>query len=171
MVEFKHLNNCGNCGGNLSKTGDKYICDACPEETFNSPVCGTSAFVFREDETLLAIRGQEPRKGWYGNVGGFTNYMEQPEDALRREFKEETGVDVLSIELFDAHTQKYTENQSVVDMMHLVELEDPYVEMIASDDVAELVWVKVSEVDSLQMHPHKKAGVKKAYELHKKRLS
>ncbi len=45
-------------------------------------------------EILLTRRAIEPLKGYWDTAGGFCEEDEHPEDAARREIKEELGVDV-----------------------------------------------------------------------------
>ncbi|MBI5159206.1 NUDIX hydrolase [Candidatus Micrarchaeota archaeon] len=53
------------------------------------------AVVFNgENEVLLVKRGTEPFKGWWAIPGGFMEFNETAEQAVAREVKEETGLDV-----------------------------------------------------------------------------
>jgi 8-oxo-dGTP pyrophosphatase MutT (NUDIX family) len=57
-------------------------------------VCG---FLFSEDrKTIALIRKRRPREqlGKWNGIGGKCEYLEHPKDAMNREFREETGVDV-----------------------------------------------------------------------------
>ena len=46
------------------------------------------------DKIFLLKRNVEPFKGFWACVGGFIEIDESPQEALRREFKEETNLDV-----------------------------------------------------------------------------
>ncbi len=50
--------------------------------------------VLRGDEVLLVERGREPLKGYWSLPGGALEVGELAADAIRREVREETGLDV-----------------------------------------------------------------------------
>jgi len=54
-------------------------------------------------EVLLLDHVLRPHSGW-GLPGGFINRGEQPEDAVRREIREETGLELKNVELVRVRT-------------------------------------------------------------------
>ena len=54
-------------------------------------------------EVLLLNHVLRPRSGW-GLPGGFMNPNEQPYDAVRREIKEETGLELANVEVVRVRT-------------------------------------------------------------------
>lgn len=57
----------------------------------------------KKGEVLLLNHILRPHFNW-GIPGGFVNHGEQPEDALRRELREETGIALENIEMFRVRT-------------------------------------------------------------------
>ena len=55
---------------------------------------GVGAVVFRGDDVLLIRRGKPPFLGQWSIPGGALHHGEKLEDAVRREVREETGVDI-----------------------------------------------------------------------------
>jgi 8-oxo-dGTP diphosphatase len=51
-----------------------------------------------DDEILLLDHVLRPKSGW-GAPGGFIDQGEQPEDAIRREIREETGLELRDLEM------------------------------------------------------------------------
>lgn len=58
------------------------------------PVIGVGAVVIQDDEVLLIRRGKPPKMGEWSLPGGAQELGEPIQQALRREVKEETGLDV-----------------------------------------------------------------------------
>jgi 8-oxo-dGTP diphosphatase len=60
----------------------------------DQPIVGVGAIVFKGDEVLLVRRGKEPALGEWSLPGGAVEVGETLEEALHRELKEETGIEV-----------------------------------------------------------------------------
>jgi len=58
------------------------------------PLVGVGGVVIHRNHVLLIRRGAEPLKGQWSLPGGMLELGEELEEAVRRELKEETGLDV-----------------------------------------------------------------------------
>ena len=68
------------------------------------PVVGVGAVVVRDGKALIIKRAHEPRKGEWSLPGGLLELGESLQDAVRREIKEETSLEIAVgpvIETFD----------------------------------------------------------------------
>lgn len=65
------------------------VCELCE---FNNPKASATAVIIRDGKILLLKRAEEPFKNMWDLPGGYAHYMEQPEQVLARELKEELGV-------------------------------------------------------------------------------
>lgn len=65
-------------------------CELC---RFENPKPTATAVIIRDQKILVAKRNEEPFKNEWDFIGGYLNKNETPEEALRREIKEELGVD------------------------------------------------------------------------------
>ena len=65
-----------------------------PREYPERPVLAVGAVVVDRGRALLVKRAQEPAKGAWSIPGGKVEYGETLQDAVRREIKEETGLDI-----------------------------------------------------------------------------
>jgi len=118
------------------------------------PLVGVGAIVLRGETVLLVKRDKEPSKGLWSIPGGLVELGEGVRDAVRREVREECGVEVEPKSLFE-----------VVDAVHTDEGGKPrfhYVivdflsdwrdgEPMAASDVSEARWVPFDEMRKLDM--------------------
>lgn len=58
-----------------------------------NPRIGSAAVVKRDKKILLGVRGKEPEKGKWILPGGGVKEHETPEEAVKREIFEETGIE------------------------------------------------------------------------------
>lgn len=59
------------------------------------------AIILRGQKVLMAKRNREPHKGTWMFPAGYTEFGEHPEESLKRELKEETGLKVTSSKLIN----------------------------------------------------------------------
>jgi 8-oxo-dGTP diphosphatase len=65
------------------------------------PILGVGALIFREDYILLIERGKEPLKGYWSLPGGVVEVGETLEQAIRREIREETSLEIEILEVLE----------------------------------------------------------------------
>jgi ADP-ribose pyrophosphatase YjhB (NUDIX family) len=63
------------------------------------PQLAVSAAIFREGKVLLTRRARSPAKGFYSLPGGRVEFGESLHQALAREVREETGLDIAIVGL------------------------------------------------------------------------
>ena len=85
---------CPRCGGELNESEDHLLCAGCGERYWANAIPGVQGILERDGRVLLARRANEPRRGHWDLPGGFLDETEDPVDGLRREFREETGLEI-----------------------------------------------------------------------------
>ncbi len=63
---------------------------------------GAYGLVIEDDKILLIKKNGSPYDGKLDLPGGTIEFCERPEDALKRELMEETGIEIIDYKLFDA---------------------------------------------------------------------
>jgi ADP-ribose pyrophosphatase YjhB (NUDIX family) len=127
---------CPRCGGSLTSAEESLVCSDCGEHYYANSIPGAQGILERDGRVLLARRGLEPRLGHWDLPGGFLHETESVTDGLRREFLEETGLDVEPVELMRIDVEPYA-GRYVFSVTWIVRAEG---EPVAADDVAELRW-------------------------------
>ncbi len=125
------------------------------------------AVVVRDGRALLIRRGHEPRRGEWSLPGGLLDLGESLIDAVRREVKEETGLDVHPgpiIETFDrVHRDpdgRIRYHFVIVDFV----CEAPQGEAVAGSDAEAVAWAGVDELTTYGVNAHAAAVIRKGLE-------
>src|ERR1044071_3749905 len=103
---FRH---CPSCGGKLpSPAANPLSCVACGFQFYFTPAIAVAGFVFGPDGRGLFIRrSREPAKGKLALPGGFVDFDETAEEALRRETREEVNLEVAELRFLCSQTNSY----------------------------------------------------------------
>jgi len=78
-----------------------------------TPLVGVGGIVLHHGRVLLVRRGREPLKGHWSIPGGLIDVGETLREAVIREVKEETGLDVEPVELIELLDRIYREGERV----------------------------------------------------------
>lgn len=115
-----------------------------------APLIGVGAVIVHEGRVLLVQRGHEPMKGRWTIPGGLIDVGEALTEAVVRETREETGLEVEPIELVELLDRIHREDGRV--RCHYV-IADYLCSVVggtlaAADDAAAVRWVERAEWNS-----------------------
>lgn len=143
---------CPRCGAKrFIETNEKAKkCEACNFVYYFNPSAAVACVIKDKEGNILVVRRKnEPAKGTLDLPGGFADMFETAEDTARREVKEETSLDIPSVQYlfslpniypysgFEVHT---------VDMIFLCEV-DSFEMAKAGDDASEIVIVSKGKLN------------------------
>lgn len=164
LYQFKY---CPKCGSDhfVDNNFKSKRCEACGFIYYFNPSSATVAVIINEkNEIMVATRAHEPAKGTYDLPGGFVDMDESAEEAVAREVKEETGLDVLSVQYLFSIPNLYMYSDFEVettDLFFLCKVENSS-EFSAQDDVAELKFIPIADLNPSLFGLHSvKQGIEK----------
>ena len=133
---------CPRCGAELAHHGGQVECASCGFVHYANPVPAVSARVVDDrGRILLARRAHEPDAGRWDTPGGFLDEGEAPRAALRRELREEAGVEIELGDFVGIYTDRYGAGEDAPFVLNLVwEAAITSGELEPADDVSELRW-------------------------------
>lgn len=143
-MRYKH---CPHCGGRLSldKTNNpsQPQCVVCAKIFYQNPAVGVAAIIIHDNKILLG-----KRNGSYSGLWcipcGYVEYYEDVREALIREIKEETNLEITLGEVFDVHSNFHNPDQYTVGIWFLVK--EFWGELIPGDDVEKLEFYTAAEI-------------------------
>jgi ADP-ribose pyrophosphatase YjhB (NUDIX family) len=121
-------------------------CPACGLVVYANPAPAVCALVVdAKGRVLLGRRADEPSAGKWDILGGFMDEFEQPLDALRRELREETGLEVEPVRFVGAVSDRYGETgNATLTLCWTARVVSGEPE--PADDVVELRWFPPDEL-------------------------
>lgn len=124
-------------------------CPRCGFTYYLNASAANAALIFNGCGELLVVRrGRDPQKGMLDLPGGFCDFGETAEEGVRREVREETGMEVRAVRYLLSRPNTYEYSGFVVhtvDLFFACEVEGGC-EPCAMDDAAEVMWVRPDEL-------------------------
>ena len=118
--------------------------------TIGGPQVGVGAIVVKGDALLMVKRGKEPALGLWSVPGGRVEQGEQLKDAVRREVKEETGLDVEVADFAGVYESMGEPHFVILDYRaEPIGDADP----VAAADAADARWVPFADIAHLECTP------------------
>jgi ADP-ribose pyrophosphatase YjhB (NUDIX family) len=130
---------------------------------------GVGALIFDGERILMAQRGKEPLRGWWSLPGGALETGEILADAIRREVREETGLEIDPVKVFEIF-ERIMRDAAGAPEYHYVLID--YICRVtggtlrAGDDVCCAQWVNRADLPQLQITEGTLAVIDKAFASH-----
>jgi 8-oxo-dGTP diphosphatase len=121
------------------------------------PVVSVGAVIVRDGRALIVRRAHDPRKGEWSLPGGRVELGESLVDAVRRETKEETGLDVAVGPVIEVFDRVHRDEAGRV-RYHFVIVDylctSSTGEAVAGDDAEAVAWVAEAEIERYGVSHH-----------------
>ncbi len=150
LERFRYCPVCGSAHFEINNFKSKK-CSDCGFVYYANICAATAAFIINDRNELLVVRrAKEPAKDTLDLPGGFVDMNETIEEGMRREIKEETGLDVADIEYLYSSPNIYMYSGlgvHTIDMDFLVRVHGDHLIVNADDDAAEALWIPINKVN------------------------
>jgi ADP-ribose pyrophosphatase YjhB (NUDIX family) len=134
---------CPRCGEAIDKLEGRVECSSCGFIGYANAVPAAEAVCFDDrGRILLGRRGVDPGKGLWDLPGGFLHENELPLDALRREVREETALELETPEFLGHWLEPY-DGRIVLSLTFTARVSGA---ARAGDDLVELGWFEPAEL-------------------------
>ncbi len=141
---------CGKCGSKTKQKTDEraLICTNCNSVIYPKISPAVIAAIVCGDKILLA-RGATWPNDWYSCIAGYVDVGESLEDALKREAKEEVGIDIKNIRYYKSQPWPLSGSMMIG---FIAEADDTQPIILEEKEIADAKWFNKSELPG---HPSK----------------
>jgi ADP-ribose pyrophosphatase YjhB (NUDIX family) len=151
MLNYTNFKFCPNCGRETLSILEQnaMVCNSCGLKYFHNTAAAVGGIITTPKGIVLAERACEPSKGMLDIPGGFANYNESLENALRRELFEELHIQITRFRYIASFPNEYTYagvTYFTIDSMFLVEW-DPMFTLTPSDEIARIQFADIKNID------------------------
>jgi len=167
LADFIHCPRCG--AASLSSVEERAVgCPACGFKFYFNCATAVAALLFYRGRLVLGVRAKEPRKGMLDMPGGFVEFDETAEEALRREILEELNLAITQPAYLLSAPNEYVYAgilYKTTDLFFVCEANDISA-IKAGDDVADYRLVAPSGLDPQTLaFPSARAALRRLLEL------
>ncbi len=151
MHPLEKFSYCPVCGSKhfVNNDGKSKKCKNCGFVYYLNPSAATAAFILNDNNELLVLtRKKEPAKGTLDLPGGFVDMDETAEEGMKREVREETGLEVTETKyLFSFPNIYYYSGFQIptMDFFFLCKVQD-FTRLSAGDDAASYQWIPLKDI-------------------------
>ena len=108
MLPIDHFRHCPSCGSASTLGANPFRCPVCEFTYYFNPTVSAGAFLSDDAGHWLVVRrAKDPGKGLLGIPGGFIDIGESAEGALRREVREEVGLEIDTVRYIGSYPNLY----------------------------------------------------------------
>jgi ADP-ribose pyrophosphatase YjhB (NUDIX family) len=119
------------------------------EQKHRNPIPAIDAIIHNEKNQILFVRRTyDPCKNHLSLPGGFVNYGERIEDALRRQVKEETSMNIEPLEILGIYSDPDRDPRGHIVSTVFVCLIMDELKGKAGDDASDICWVNLNEIEN-----------------------
>jgi NAD+ diphosphatase len=143
---------CPGCGAeDIALQADRsVICKKCGFHFYFNAAAAVAGLI--EDDSgrlLMIVRAHDPQKGALDLPGGFVDFDETAEHALKREVKEELNLEIMDCSYFKSFPNTYTYDDityKTLDLAFVCTVES-FIVQKPSDEIQDILFIKPADID------------------------
>lgn len=152
LADFRYCPRCG-FDGMVRREARGLHCRACGFVFYLNCASAVCGLIFHGDRLILCVRGRAPSKGMLDFPGGFVEFGETAENALRREVEEELNIEIENVRYLMSAPNDYLYAEmhyKTTDLFFLAEAPD-IAALEARDDVADCLLLAPESLDPARL--------------------
>jgi len=119
---------------------------------YMNPIPGIDAIIpNKKNQILLIKRKNNPFKNFLSLPGGFVNYGEKVEDALKREIKEEVSLNIEPLEILGVYSDPSRDPRGNIMSIVFICLMIDDLKDKSTNDLEEIYWINFKESDNYDL--------------------
>ena len=147
---FKYCPKCGAAA--LRPAGQKLLrCSECGFELYLNPAAAVAGVIVDgQGRMVVLVRGKDPGQGKWDLPGGFVDPGETAEDALRREVREEIGLEVTALRYLGSWPNVYEYmgvRYRTLDMGFACEVREVGLARPREAEIADVLLLSLNQID------------------------
>ncbi|MCF7957403.1 MAG: NUDIX domain-containing protein [Phycisphaerae bacterium] len=150
-----HFKLCPTCGGrDLKMPCEKsLVCSDCDFTYYHNTGAAVAGIIVQDSKVLLTVRAREPFKGMFDLPGGFIDYREDAEVALKREIREELNIEISQMQFLLTAPNLYHYKNVTYHILDLIYICKPasLSNICPQDDVEDYQFVDPRQFDLKKM--------------------
>jgi ADP-ribose pyrophosphatase len=159
-----HFHFCPRCGAANRDCGAvPFHCPHCQYAHFFGPVASVAGLIVnRAGQLLMVRRARDPGQGKWGLPGGFVDRGETMEQAVARETREETGLEIIHQQYLMTYPNLYDYQGiriPVIDLFFVCRVAEPAGVVLDASELTHFEWLRPSaaELDQMAFHSNRLA--------------
>jgi len=128
----------------MNKLSNNLPCPHCGR--YNNRAVTIDAVIIKDNKILLIKRGVEPFKGYWALPRGHTDWDETLEETVKREVKEELGVEITSLQQIGIYSDPKRHPKQSINVPYGVQIQG---EIKIGDDAKEFRWFDLNDLPAL----------------------
>lgn len=125
----------------------RFVCQKCGFVFYINPAPTVSAIILKNNKILITKRAIEPLKGRWDLPGGFLELNETLEKGLKREIREELGVEIKIGDFIGSFVDRYAGMEWIINLYYFAKISKG--KLKPDDDVAEIKWFEINKIPKL----------------------
>ena len=118
---------------------------------YNNRGISVDAIIMNNNKILLIKRKNDPYKNYWSLPGGFVDWDETAEQTVIREVKEETGLFITKLKLFNVYSNPQRHPKQVISIVYDTQVAG---ELIAGDDAQQAAWFDLDNLPKVLGFDH-----------------